>query len=111
MHDSREASIRCEIDLLEGWSFAECFRPLPPKRVSEAIAEASRQLCRADIAQHPFFSFARESKDAIVRWTMQEVVVTNAFSQALFALYATIRNVHIRSFLLPVLTGEHSAIK
>jgi hypothetical protein len=65
----------------------------------------------AGIENHPFFTFAKKEKRALTIWAAQEAVVTNPFSQILFHVIGSIKNVHIRSILLPVVEGEHSRLR
>lgn len=65
----------------------------------------------AKIEEHPFFQLATKSREALILWTAQEAVVTNPFSQILCRVISNIKNVHIRSLLLPVLQGEHSKLR
>jgi hypothetical protein len=108
---AERTKMRCEIDLTSDWKFAESFAPLRQARNNEAITKASSYLADAQIKEHRFFQFAATHRSAMLLWTSQEVVTSNAFSQVLFALYATLKNVNLRSFLLPVVVGEHSKLK
>jgi hypothetical protein len=65
----------------------------------------------AKVEEHPFFDLAKQRRQALVLWASQEAIVTNPFSQVLFRVLSNIKNVHIRSILLPVVLGEHSAIR
>ncbi len=71
----------------------------------EAIERSAR------IEDHEFFRFARGHAKALVLWASQEAVVTNPFSQVLFSVLAEIPNVHVRSILMPVVSGEHSTVR
>jgi hypothetical protein len=99
---------------LTDWRFSEYFDAPELASLPEhdrTIQAARSYLASANIADHPFFIKAAGNKDALALWTSQESVITNHFSQTLFAMMALIKNVHIRSFLLPVVAGEHSALK
>jgi Iron-containing redox enzyme len=65
----------------------------------------------AKIEDHPFFTVAKQNRKALVLWASQEALVTNPFSQVLFRVISNIKNVHVRSILLPVVHGEHSAVR
>lgn len=86
---------------------AEYFAPLDFTSDRSFIAEAEAIEAAANIGRHPFFQTAYQRSDALRLWTAQEAVVTNPFSQILFATLAGIRNVHVRALLLPVVQGEH----
>jgi len=65
----------------------------------------------ARVEDHPFFEAAKHSRNAMILWTSQEAIVTNPFSQILFQLIGNVKNVHVRSILMPVVGGEHSRVK
>ena len=74
-------------------------------RTAESFERSAR------IENHPFFETAKHERKALVLWASQEAIVTNPFSQILFHVLGNIKNVHIRSMLLPVVHGEHSAVR
>jgi hypothetical protein len=82
---------------------------LNPDRSFVGAAEVLER--KAKIEEHPFFLKAKNNREALVLWASQEAIVTNPFSQILFRLMSTIKNVHVRSILLPVVHGEHSAVR
>jgi len=81
---------------------------LNPDRSFVKAAEGLER--KAKIEDHPFFAQAKKSRAALVLWASQEAIVSNPFSQILFRLMSNIKNVHVRSILLPVVDGEHSAV-
>ena len=89
----------------------EYFRPLHenPDRSFVEIAEAIERDVK--IENHPFFKSAVNDRRAMILWTAQEAIVTNPFSQILFKVIGNIKNVHIRSLLMPVVYGEHSKVR
>jgi hypothetical protein len=96
------------------WSFSEHFGDV--QLVSEpgrdpTIQAARGYLASAAIANHLFFRKAFGKQNALALWAAQESVITNHFSQTLFAMMSLIKNVHLRSALLPVVTGEHSELR
>jgi Iron-containing redox enzyme len=98
----------------ERWAFADYFEPpqfSDTPELDPTIQTARAYLKAAAIDQHPFFRVALGNHDAIALWAAQESVITNQFSQTLFSMMALIKNVHLRSVLLPVVAGEHSALK
>jgi hypothetical protein len=98
----------------EKWVFADYFDPAHvPLSVEDnrMVRAAHAYLASARIGDHPFFLSARGNPAALAVWSSQECVITNHFSQTLFALIAMVGNVHVRSILLPVVAGEHSPIK
>jgi hypothetical protein len=98
----------------EGWTFADYFEPPDFSTHSEldpTIQAAKSYLESVGIDRHPFFRNVVGNRQALELWATQESVITNHFSQTLFAVMAMIKNVHLRSVLLPVVAGEHSAIK
>ena len=90
---------------------SEYFEPLieNPDRSFVYTANAIERSAR--IEDHPFFATAKNSRDAMVLWTSQEAIVTNPFSQILFQLIGNVKNVHVRSILIPVVGGEHSKVR
>lgn len=96
------------------WTFADYFEPpnfVDQPELDLTIKTARAYLASAAIDRHPFFQKALGNIDALALWAAQESVITNHFSQTLFAMMALIKNVHLRSVLLPVVAGEHSALK
>jgi hypothetical protein len=89
---------------------AEYFAPLNMGGDRSFIAKAEAIEAAAGIGSHPFFALALRDPEALRFWVSQEAVVTNPFSQILFATMSNIRNVHIRTLLLPVVTGEHGKL-
>jgi hypothetical protein len=90
---------------------AEYFQPLVQAPVAEFVREAEQIERTSRIENHEFFQFAKNSASALVLWASQEAVVTNPFSQILFRVIGDIRNVHVRSVLMPVVAGEHSSVR
>lgn len=90
---------------------SEWFQQLEPPTNRDMVDEAIAIERAARIEDHPFFEYAKSSPKAMKLWTSQEAVVTNPFSQVLFAMMANINNVHIRSLLMPVVYGEHSRVR
>lgn len=89
----------------------EYFEPLK-ENPDRSFVEAANKIERdAKIESHPFFAAAKNSRDAMILWTSQEAIVTNPFSQILFQLMSNVKNVHVRSILIPVVGGEHSRVK
>lgn len=96
----------------ENWAFEDFYAPLDPSRGPRNSTQAARDLVAScGIESHAFFDFARREKTALEEWAKQECIVTNHFSLALLSLVASIKNVHIRSLLMPVIAGEHSKIR
>ncbi|MGH9969759.1 MAG: iron-containing redox enzyme family protein [Pyrinomonadaceae bacterium] len=92
-------------------SIRDYFDPLHTT-VDRAFVAAAEALERsAKIEEHPFFALARQNRQALVLWASQEAIVTNPFSQILFRVLSNIKNVHVRSILLPVVLGEHSELR
>jgi hypothetical protein len=88
------------------------FAPLKEGRPIAPFAKEAESIERnARIEDHEFFRYARSNSKALVLWASQEAVVTNPFSQILFTVLARIPNVHVRSILMPVVVGEHSAVR
>lgn len=87
------------------------FSPLPLHPNQDFVHAAERLEREAKIEEHPFFAVARQSREALILWATQEAVVTNPFSQVLFQVIGNIKNVHVRSILMPVVTGEHSPVR
>jgi hypothetical protein len=92
-------------------SIGDYFDPLPEKLDFTFVREAEKIERDAKIEKHPFFEVARDSKEAMILWTSQEAIITNPFSQILFSVLGKLKNVHLRSLLLPVVDGEHSRLK
>jgi len=92
-------------------NMSEYFEPLKenPDRSFVEVANAIER--KARIESHPFFEAAKNNRDAMILWTSQEAIVTNPFSQILFQLIGNVKNVHVRSILMPVVGGEHSKVK
>lgn len=87
------------------------FDPIKPDidRSFVNVAEALER--EAKIEEHPFFTVAKGKREAVVLWASQEAIVTNPFSQMLFRVMSNVKNVHVRSTLLPVVHGEHSPLR
>lgn len=79
--------------------------------IAPFVADAEKIERAAAIESHPFFVYAMENSSALLLWAGQEAVITNPFSQALFATLSNIKNVHVRSILIPVVAGEHSPLR
>jgi hypothetical protein len=90
---------------------SEYFGPVNLTANRDFVIEAEVIERGARIEDHPFFVVAGKSREALVVWASQEAVVTNPFSQVLFEVMAAIKNVHVRSILLPVVAGEHSNLR
>jgi hypothetical protein len=96
------------------WKFADFFDTLDFERASfnKGIIEQARTiLLECDISNHEFFVIAEESAGALKVWAAQEAVITNHFSQVLLRFLSQMKNVHVRSLLMPVVAGEHSRLK
>ena len=89
----------------------EYFEPLKENPDSSFLKAAEAIERDAKIEDHHFFVVAKKSKPALVLWTSQEAIVTNPFSQILFRVISNIKNVHVRSILIPVVHGEHSPVR
>lgn len=89
----------------------EYFETLPDNPDRSFVNEAIAMEREAKIENHPFFTTAKHSREAMILWTSQEAIVTNPFSQILFQLIGNVKNVHVRSILMPVVGGEHSKVK
>ena len=97
---------------LDGWRFDEYFAEMRvPSKTPDFILQARGMVRSCGIENHVFFDFCKENKGALIEWTKQECIITNHFSLSLFSLLGLIRNVHLRSMLIPVLAGEHSPLK
>jgi hypothetical protein len=90
---------------------SEYFAPLGEDADRSFIAKSERIERDARIEAHPFFIYAAENRQALAVWASQEAIVTNPFSQVLFRVIGNIKNVHVRSLLLPVVHGEHSVVR
>jgi hypothetical protein len=90
---------------------AEYFEPLKENPDRSFVEVANKIERDAKIETHPFFETAKNSREALILWTSQEAIVTNPFSQILFQLIGNVKNVHVRSILMPVVGGEHSKVK
>jgi len=101
------------VQLLSGeyLTVTDYFGPIQEVGTAPFVAEAAAIERDAAIEKHPFFPFAQTHRDAVVFWASQEAVVTNPFSQTLFRVLANIKNVHIRSVLMPVVEGEHDTVQ
>jgi hypothetical protein len=95
----------------ENLQMSEYFEQLKDNPDRSFVETAYAMEREAKIEDHPFFTSAKLSRNAMVLWTSQEAIVTNPFSQILFRLISNIKNVHIRSILIPVVHGEHSKVK
>jgi heme oxygenase-like protein len=95
----------------EPLAMRDYFQPLEgdPDRSFVTVAETIER--DAKIENHAFFNVAKQNREALILWTSQEAIVTNPFSQILFRVISNIRNVHVRSILLPVVHGEHSSVR
>jgi len=96
------------------WKFEEYFSALDNKHAdtnNAVILQARRILNDCEISKHQFFVTARKNSNALRVWAAQEAVITNHFSQVLLCFLSQVKNVHIRSLLMPVIAGEHSEIK
>lgn len=89
----------------------EYFEPLRENPDRSFVDAANKIEREAKIEDHPFFANAKNSREAMILWTGQEAIVTNPFSQILFQLIGNVKNVHVRSILMPVLGGEHSRVR
>jgi hypothetical protein len=93
------------------YTIREYFEPIP-SNLDDSFIEVAENIERdARIEDHPFFSEAKHNRQSLVLWAGQEAIVTNPFSQILFRVIGSIRNVHVRSLLLPVVGGEHSTVR
>ncbi len=95
----------------ENLKVSEYFDPLVENPDRSFVDTANMIERNARIEDHPFFSFAKGSRHAMILWTSQEAIVTNPFSQILFQLIGNIKNVHVLSMLMPVVGGEHSKVR
>ena len=94
------------------WRFDDYYTPIDPAAGPTSIIGSARLIVKdSSIANHPFFGFTRTHRAALVEWAKQECVVTNHFSFALLSLLAKIKNVHLRSLLIPIVVGEHSPVR
>jgi len=103
------------VSALLDWKFDDHFNKISTS-LEDVDTHASIVLGRqvlemSAIHGHPFFQLARRHRTALLIWAAQECVITNHFSQVLFGLMSLIKNVHVRSLITPVVTGEHSAVK
>lgn len=89
----------------------EYFSPILGLNNEPFVEEAFAIEREAAISKHPFFHVAMKNRMALTFWAGQEAVVTNPFSQILFKVLANIKNVHIRTLLLPVAVGEHGVLQ
>ena len=81
-------------------------------KVNRSFVDEARAIERgAKIENHAFFGLAKRNPRALLVWASQEAIVTNPFSQLLLRAIGNIKNVHIRSLLIPVVAGEHSHLK
>ena len=90
---------------------SEYFEPLKENPDRSFVYTAVATEREARIEDHPFFEASKNSREAMILWTSQEAIVTNPFSQILFQLMSNVKNVHVRSILIPVVGGEHSKVK
>lgn len=112
MHVRRPDHFQMNVPSTEGWKFLDYYQPAVAHPVAASAINFGRDLVsRCEIASHPFFASARQEMRFLKEWASQECVVTNHFSLALLAMIARVKNVHVRSMLLPVVAGEHSKLK
>jgi hypothetical protein len=99
------------LDLLAQWQYDDFFG-LPTERPeSAAIDRVEHYVVSRKLEEHPFFDLAAEDLIALHLWLSQELVMTNAFAQAVLYATSRIRNVHIRSCLSAVAYGEHGRVR
>jgi hypothetical protein len=75
------------------------------------VQEIEDYINSREFDSHAFFQVASESKKALALWVTQELVMTNAFSQIVLLAAAHIHNVHLRSMMVEIASGEHGATK
>lgn len=90
-------------------TYNEYFKPIT-SYIDKEISTISLLADNSNIGQKDFFKQACKDSDLLKLWVSQEAVVTNPFSQTLLQVISNIRNVHVRSILLPVVVGEHSKL-
>lgn len=96
------------------WVYSDYFTPPNIDQIeinSDYVNQARQALDDAKIGDHEFFDLAAKRPDLLLVWTAQESVITNHFSQVLLQFLAGVKNVHVRSRLMPVVAGEHSKLK
>jgi hypothetical protein len=96
----------------DDWKFEDYFGKLSVTATSDfCSADILKILADNSIEKHQFFDLAKSKKCFLTEWVKQECIVTNHFSLALLCFLASIKNVHLRSLLMPVVTGEHSKLR
>lgn len=76
-----------------------------------AVLAATQQMLSMRIEEHEFFALATGRRDMLQLWVSQELFVTNPFSELLLGLARRVANVHLRSLVVLVATGEHSSVR
>jgi len=99
------------LDKTRPFSIREYFQPVLTTGDRSFVSDAEAIERKAAIENHEFFAIAMNSREALKFWAAQEAIVTNPFSQILLHVIGGIKNVHIRSILMPVVAGEHSPIR
>ncbi len=97
--------------LLKDWDYSTFFSIPGSIDTWDVVDRVERYVVNKHFDKHPFFDVARQSVDALYLWLAQELVMTNAFSQAVLYATSRIRNVHIRASLASVAYGEHGRVR
>lgn len=92
---------------LDDWSYDRYFRPWINRDWDKAIPSIEAYIASISWSGLPFFDHAYKCPELLKLWTSQEIITTNAFSQAVLAAASTIPNVHLRAVLSTVAQGEH----
>lgn len=96
------------------WAFEDYFSAPDIEKILQNkhfVEQARVALADAKIGNHKFFAEAALEPELLKVWAAQESVITNHFSQVLLKFLSAIKNVHVRSLLMPVVAGEHSKLR
>lgn len=95
----------------EEWRYDDWFIPVVGDTEDVVIAEAEEYVQRCGIENHPFFELAASSRYALQEWVSQELIITGPISQLMLQVGAQLNNVHLRSQLVTVVSGEHCVVR
>lgn len=96
---------------LDEWCYGSWFDAPIATGLPSVRPAAERLAADAELEKHPFFICALADPRAVLCWLTQELIITNAFSQLVLAAAAVLPNVHHRSILAEVASGEHGKFR
>ncbi len=98
---------------LNDWEYSDYFLPNDQwdGRWHPVITKIETYLKDNALDQHPFFELAASNRGVLRLWVTQELVMTNSFSQIVLRAASNVRNVHVRSILCEVASGEHGRFR